>query len=105
MNTRILLCTAALAASIFPLAAPAPALADPGSRTDCLAQLIPARLPHSPDAVEGWVRACYVRAGLLNAVGQVSAARSSGEPGCRVRLVPALLPHTPDAIEGWRRGC
>ena len=75
MNTRLLLGTAALAASLVPIAAAAQATAGSGSRTDCLAQLVPARLPHTPDAVEGWYRSC--------------------------ERTPRL--GTPDANEGWLR--
>jgi hypothetical protein len=96
MNTRLALCTAALAVSLSAItnAAPAASTAGLDGKPDCLATLGPARLPHTPDAVEGWVRACYARSGQLTGVG-----------ASLVGLAPARLPHTPDAVEGWARAC
>lgn len=96
MNTRLLFCTSVLAAPFLLAASPADATAAPGGQSDCHAQLVPAVLPHTADAIEGWFRACYERQGGL---------QPTGESDCHRHLVPAVLPHTADAIEGWFRAC
>lgn len=74
MKTRILISAAALVAPLFLAAGPVAATTGHGGQQDCQSQLVPARLPHTADAIDGWFRACYDRQASHPATADAAAA-------------------------------